>query len=204
MENLDVSASVATSDYKDEDYDFGGKYDSDQYSANDNLTSDEYTSDGKFVYGSTTNCDNSYKFCLITDHDEEEDYNRWDEVPDKEYSLAAYDVNEQSLVDSIEYKPLDKHDYSQGWHCVACVGDKDETTIVLAQLTEFKAFRFVDGKFQRAEIHCDELLRVGYEADAVRRLKITRDEKDAKYQMEVTRFLTMRESIVRTFDVDIA
>ena len=165
---------------------------------------DEYTSDGKFVYGSTTNCDNSYKFCLITDEDQAEDCQYWYEVPDKMYSLAAYDVEEQSLVDSIDYRPLNNHDYSQGWHCVACVGDKDETTIVLAQLTEFKAFRFVDGKFQRAEIHCDELLRVGYEADAVRRLKISRDEKGAKYRMEVTRFLTMSESIVRTFEVDIA
>ena len=165
---------------------------------------DEYTADGKFVYGSTTNCDNSYKFCLITDEDQSEDCQYWYEVTDKMYSLAAYDVDEQSLVDSIDYRPLDNRDYSQGWHCVACVGDKDETTIVLAQLTEFKAFRFVDGKFQRAEIHCDELLRVGYEADAVRRLKISRDEKGAKYQMEVTRFLTMSESIVRTFEVDIA
>ena len=170
----------------------------------DEPSGDEYTPDGKFIYGSSTNCDNSYKFCLITDPDQAEDCQHWYEVPDKMYSLVAYDVEEQSLVDSIDYRPLDNHDYSQGWHCISCVGNKSETTVVLSQMFDFKAFRFVGGKFQRAEIHCDELLRVGYECDAVRRLKISRDEKGAKYQMEVTRFLTMSESIVRTFDVDIA
>ena len=165
---------------------------------------DEYTPDGKFVYGSTTNSDNSYRFCLITDHDEEEDYNRWDEVPDKVYSLAAYDVQEQSLVDSMEYKPLDKHDHSQGWHCVSCVGDKDETTLVISQLKDFKAFRFVNGKFQRASVHCDQLLRVGYEGMPIRGLKITNDNGADRYQMQVTRLITLSKSLVRTFDVDIA
>ena len=162
---------------------------------------DEYTPDGKFIYGSTTNCDDSYRFCLITNQDQAEDSRYWYEVCDKMYSLAAYNVEDQSLVDSIYYRPLDNYDYSQGWHCISCVGDKNDITLVISQLKDFKAFRFVNGKFQRAEMHCDEQFRVGYEKNAVRRLKITRDEKGAKYQMQVSQFLTMRESIVRTFDV---
>ena len=171
----------------------------------DETSGDEYTRDGPFIYGSTTNDDNSYQFCLVTHHDEEEhDFQLWGEGSDKKYMLAAYDVQQKTLVDSIDYQPLDKHDLSQGWHCISCVGNKSETTIILSQLFDFKAFRFVNGKFQRAEIECDQLLRIGYEGMPIRKLKITQCEKGDKYQMQVTRMITLSEPLVRTFDVDIA
>ena len=165
---------------------------------------DEYTRDGQLIYGSATNSDNTYQFCLITNQDEEDDFHTWEEVSDKQYILAAYDVHQKTLVDSIEYQPLDRHDSSQGWHCVACTGNKDETTLVVSQLSDFKAFRFMNRKFQRAEIQCEQLLRVGYEGMPIRKLKITKDEKGDKYHMQVTRMITLSEPLVRTFDVDIA
>ena len=171
----------------------------------DEPSGDEYTPDGKFIYGSATNDDNSYRFCLVTHNDEDEhDFQVWGEGSDKKYMLAAYDVQQNTLVDSIEYQPLDRHDSSQGWHCIACTGNKDETTLVVSQLSDFKAFRFMNEKFQRADMHTDQLLRVGYEGMPIRRLKITKDEKGDKYQMQVTRMITLSEPLVRTFDVDIA
>ena len=166
---------------------------------------DEYTPDGKFIYGSVTNDDNSYRFCLITDHDEEEhDFQVWGEGSDKKYILAAYDVQQKTLVDSIDYQPLDKHDLSQGWHCISCVGNKSQTTIILSQLFDFKAFHCVNRKFQKAEIQCDQLIRVGYENIPIRKLKISKGNENDDFQMQVTRMITLSESQVSIFNVKIA
>ena len=168
----------------------------------DEPSGDDYTPDGKLIYGSTTNDDNSYQFCLITHNDGEDDFRGWEEVSDKKYILTAYDLQQKTLVDSIEYRQLDKNDFSQGWHCVSCVGNKSETTVVLSQLFDFKAFRFVDGKFQRAEIQCDQLIRVGYENIPIRGVKISKGNED--FQMQVTRMITLSESQVSIFNVKIA
>ena len=171
----------------------------------DEPSGDEYTPDGKFIYGSTTNDDNSYRFCLITHHDEEEhDFQVWGEGSDRKYMLAAYDVQQKTLVDSIDYQPLDKHDLSQGWHCISCVGNKSETTIILSQLFDFKAFRFVNGKFRRAEIQCDQTLRVGCEDNPSRGVKIWKGNENDDFQMQVTRMITLSESQVSVFNVKIA
>lgn len=165
---------------------------------------DEYTPDGKFVYGSATNDDNSYQFCLITDQDQAGDCQYWYEVPDKVYSLAVYDVEQQSLVDSVDYRPLEKYDHSQGWHCISCVGNKSETTVVLSQLFDLMVFRFVNGKLQKAEILCDQRISVDYDDNPIRRVKICKGKEDEDFQVQVTKMITLSESEVSIFTVRIA